>query len=91
MDQKTRTVIPYDRALPEVPGRTPYTKPDTYLEKLGAGDYAVRQGRHPSTMFLVKKCTPPATTNPFSILYPLSSPAAFAGVRRRVDPGRWLY
>ena len=49
------TVIPYDRALPEVPGRTPYTKPDAYLEKMGAGDYAVRQGRRPSTMFLVDK------------------------------------
>jgi len=49
------TVVPYDRALPEVPGRTPYTKPDAYLEKLGEGDYAVRQGRRPSTMFLVEK------------------------------------
>jgi type III restriction enzyme len=48
-------VIPYDRALPEVPGRTPYTKPDAYLEKLGEGDYAVRQGRRPSDMFLVEK------------------------------------
>lgn len=55
MDKKTRTIIPYDRALPEVPGRTPYTRPDAYLEKLGAGDYAVRQGRRPSTMFLVQK------------------------------------
>ncbi|MBL7064338.1 MAG: DEAD/DEAH box helicase family protein [Anaerolineae bacterium] len=49
------TVIHYDRTLPEVPGRTPYTKPDAYLEKLGEGDYAVRQGRRPSTMFLVDK------------------------------------
>ncbi|TEU21742.1 MAG: hypothetical protein E3J21_01825 [Anaerolineales bacterium] len=49
------TVIPYDHALPEVPGRTPHTKPDAYLEKLGEGDYAVRQGRRPSTMFLVDK------------------------------------
>jgi type III restriction enzyme len=49
------TVIPYDRALPGVPGRTPYTRPDAYLQKLGAGDYAVRQGRRPSTMFLVGK------------------------------------
>jgi type III restriction enzyme len=49
------TIIPYDRALPEVPGRTPYTRPDAYLEKLGEGDYAVRQGRRPSTMFLVSK------------------------------------
>jgi len=49
------TIIPYDRALPEVPGRTAYTKPDAYLEKLGEGDYAVRQGRRPSTMFLVQK------------------------------------
>jgi len=51
----TTTVIPYDRALPEIPGRTPYTRPDSYLEKLGAGDYAVRQGRRPSPMFLVPK------------------------------------
>ena len=49
-----RTVIPYDRALPVVPGRTPYTRPDAYLEKLGEGDYAVRQGRRPSTMLLVE-------------------------------------
>ena len=49
------TVIHYDRALPEVPGRTPHTKPDAYLEKLGEGDYAVRQGRRPSTMFLVDR------------------------------------
>lgn len=49
------TVVPYNKALPEVPGRTPYTRPDAWLEKLGAGDYAVRQGRRPSTMFLVQK------------------------------------
>jgi type III restriction enzyme len=49
------TIIPYDKALPEIPGRTPYTQPDQYLEKLGAGDYAVRQGRRPSDMFLVNK------------------------------------
>lgn len=49
------TVIPYNKALPEAPGRTPYSKPDVYLEKLGAGDYAVRQGRRPSSMFLVQK------------------------------------
>jgi hypothetical protein len=42
MDQKTKIIIPYDRALPEVPPRAPYTRPDAYLEKLGAGDYAVR-------------------------------------------------
>lgn len=49
------TVIPYDRALPEVPGRTPYTRPEAYLEKLGDGDYVVRQRRRPSPMFLVEK------------------------------------
>ena len=49
------TVIPYNKALPEATGRTPYTKPDVYLEKLGAGDYAVRHGRRPSNMFLVQK------------------------------------
>jgi type III restriction enzyme len=51
----TPTIISYDKALPEIPGRTPYTRPDTYLEKLGEGDYAVRQGRRPSDMFLVDK------------------------------------
>ena len=50
-----KAIIPYDRALPEAPGRTPWTKPDIYLEKLGEGDYAVRQGRRPSSMFLVEK------------------------------------
>ena len=49
------TLIPYNRALPEVPGRTPYTRPDAFLEKLGEGDYAVRQGRRPSSMFLVDR------------------------------------
>jgi len=49
------TVISYDRALPEVPGRTPHSKPEAYLEKLGEGDYAVRQTRRPSRMFLVDK------------------------------------
>lgn len=49
------TLIPYDKALPEVPGRNPYTKPDSYLEKLGEGDYAIRQGSRPSNMFLVGK------------------------------------
>ena len=39
-----RAIIPYTKALPEAPGRTPWTKPDVYLEKLGEGDYAVRQG-----------------------------------------------
>jgi type III restriction enzyme len=50
-----QAVIPYNRALPEAPGRTPWTEPDIYLEKLGEGDYAVRQGRRPSNMFLVEK------------------------------------
>ncbi len=49
------TVIPYTRALPEVPGHNAYARPQAYLEKLGAGDYAVRQGRRPSSMFLVEK------------------------------------
>ncbi len=49
------TLVPYNKTLPEAPGRTPYTRPDVYLEKLGAGDYAVRQGRRPSSMFLVQK------------------------------------
>ena len=49
------TIIPYDRALPEVEGRTPYTKPNGYLDKLGEGRYTARQGRRPSTMFLVEK------------------------------------
>lgn len=49
------TRIQYDRALPEIPGRTPLIRPDAHLEKLGAGDYAVRQGRRPSSMFLVEK------------------------------------
>lgn len=48
-------VIPYQKALPEAPGRTPWTKPEVYLEKLGSGDYAVRQIRRPSSMFLVEK------------------------------------
>jgi type III restriction enzyme len=51
----SRAIIPYSKALPEAPGRTPWTKPDVYLEKLGEGDYAVRQGRRPSSMFLVEK------------------------------------
>ena len=49
------TIIPYDKALPEVPGRNPYTRPDAYLEKLGEGRYKVQPGRRPSGMFLVEK------------------------------------
>jgi len=49
------SIIPYSKALPEAPGRSPWSKPDVYLEKLGEGDYAVRQGRRPSTLFLVEK------------------------------------
>ncbi len=49
------TIIPYDKALPEIPGRTPYTKPDRYLEKLGGGRYEIRDSRRPSDMFLVNK------------------------------------
>lgn len=49
------TIISYDRDLPEIAGRTAYTRPGQYLEKLGDGDYAVRQGRRPSDMFLVEK------------------------------------
>lgn len=49
------TIIPYDKALPEVPGRNPYTKPNAYLHKLGEGNYEVQSGRRPSSMFLVEK------------------------------------
>ncbi len=34
------SAVPYDRVIPEAPGRTPWTKPDVYLKKLGEGDYA---------------------------------------------------
>ena len=51
----TATVIPYDRALPEVPGASRYDKPAAYLRKHGEGNYEVVQGRRPSTMFLVEK------------------------------------
>jgi len=51
----TKVIIPYQKALPEAPGRTPWSKPDVYLEKIKDGDYAVRQGRRPSAMFLVQK------------------------------------
>ncbi len=49
------TIIPYDRALPEIPDRSPYTCPDAYLEKRGAGDYRIVKERRPSSMFLVEK------------------------------------
>lgn len=49
------TIIPYNKALPEVPNRNPYTKPDAYLHKLGEGNYEVQSGRRPSSMFLVEK------------------------------------
>ena len=50
-----RTVIPYDKALPEIEGRTPYSRPDKYLKKLGEGKYTIEEGRRPSTMLLVDK------------------------------------
>jgi len=50
-----KSFISYDLDIPEIPGRSPYTKPDAYLEKLGEGKYTIHQGRRPSGMFLVDK------------------------------------
>jgi len=38
------TIIPYDRALPEISGRMPYTRPDQYLEKLGGWPWPAGAG-----------------------------------------------
>lgn len=49
----SKTIVHYDETLPEIEERSPYTRPEAHLEKLGAGEYTVRQYRRPSSMFLV--------------------------------------
>jgi len=53
-----RSVISYDKELPEIPGRVPWTKPTSYLVKDGAVDSGWRvetSCRRPTGMLLVRK------------------------------------
>lgn len=55
MAQK-KTVIGYERDIPEVPGRDPHTRPDAFLEtRLGYNEVEVLEGRRPSSLLLVGK------------------------------------
>lgn len=51
----SQTVIQYDKPLPDIEGRDPYTAPIQHLRKLGAGRYEIAEGRRPSSMLLVNK------------------------------------
>lgn len=53
-----QSVIAYDKDLPEIPGRCPWLKPNSFLEKAGEGGTGWRvntSGRRPSQLFLVSK------------------------------------
>lgn len=53
-----KSVISYDKELPEIPGRVPWTKPSSYLVKDGAVDSGWRvetSCRRPTGMLLVRK------------------------------------
>ena len=53
----TRSVIAYDKDLPEVPGRLPWRKPDAHLVKDGKAEtgWRVEPGRRKSRLLLVAK------------------------------------
>lgn len=53
-----KSVIAYDKELPEIPGRCPWEKPDSFLvkDKLAPGGWRIDDsGRRPSKMLLVNK------------------------------------
>lgn len=50
-----RSVVQYDKDLPEIEGRNPYEKPDAYLEKKSEEEWIVINKRRPSKMLLVNK------------------------------------
>ena len=53
-----KSVIAYDRELPEIPGRCAWEKPDCFLVKdiTAPGGWRIDDaGRRPSKMFLVNK------------------------------------
>lgn len=53
---KKRSILAYERDIPEVPGRDPRTKPDAYLEaRPGFNEVVVVEGRRASALLLVGK------------------------------------
>lgn len=50
-----KTFVQYDKELPYIEGREPYTRPNSYLRKTGENTYEVVDGRRPSKMLLVNK------------------------------------
>ncbi len=51
-----KSIISYDRDLPEIEGRDPSAEPDCYLSKVeGADEFEVIAGRRPSQMLLVNR------------------------------------
>ena len=53
---KKKTVIGYERDVPEVPGRDPWKKPEARLEgRPGYNEVEVVEGRRPSSLLLVER------------------------------------
>jgi type III restriction enzyme len=50
-----RSVVQYDKDLPEVPDRLPYLRPDAYLIKKSDDEFELVEGRRPSKMLLVNR------------------------------------
>lgn len=51
-----KSVITFDRSFPELPGRSPYTRPTQHLVREGRhGDVEIVDGRRPSDLLLVEK------------------------------------
>jgi len=52
-----KSVIAYDRDLPEIPGRCPWLPPDSHLVKDDKADsgWSAKSGRRPSKLLLIKK------------------------------------
>lgn len=51
-----RTVVSYDKDLPEIPDRAAHLPPETYLRKLpGTEDFEVVEGRRPSKLLLINR------------------------------------
>lgn len=52
----TKEVIPYDKDLPEIPGRAASTRPSSYLrKKRGTKEFEIVDGRRPTERLLVTK------------------------------------
>ena len=51
-----RTVVSYDKDLPEIPDRAAHLPPEAYLRKVtGTEDFEIVEGRRPSKLLLVNR------------------------------------